>query len=79
MPCRNLETAGGQRGSVRCFQISLIHPPATEQDSQLPQNLKDLLASALPTVTLGQLLGTVLSGVSLAEPQNWLRAGAARK
>lgn len=54
------------------FQIPLIHPPATAQDSQLPQNLKDLLASDSASVTLGRLLGMVLSGVSLGERQDWL-------
>ena len=43
------------------------HPPAVEQDPQLEQNRKDLLASDLTSLTLGQLLGMVLSGVSLGE------------
>ena len=48
-------------------------PPAVEQDAQLEQNLQDLLASDLPSLTLGQLLGMVLSGVSLGERQAHLR------
>ena len=48
-------------------------PPAVEQDPQLEQNLKDLLASDLASLTLGQLLGMVLSGVSLGERRAHLR------
>lgn len=39
-------------------------PPAVGQDSQLEQNLEDLLASGLAYLTLGQFLGMVLSGVT---------------
>ena len=48
-------------------------PPAIEQDSQPAPNLPDLLASDLASLTLGQLLGMVLSGVSLGERQAHLR------
>ena len=48
-------------------------PPAVEQDPQLEQNLKDLLASDLASLTLGRLLGMVLSGVSLGERRAHLR------
>ena len=48
-------------------------PPASGQDAQLEQNLKDLLASDLASLTLGQLLGIALSGVSLGERRAHLR------
>ena len=48
-------------------------PPASAQDAQLEQNLKDLLASDLASLTWGQLLGMVLSGVSLGERRAHLR------
>ncbi|MDE0627169.1 MAG: transposase, partial [Bryobacterales bacterium] len=48
-------------------------PPAIGQDVQLEQNLKDLLASDLASLTLGQLLGMVLSSVSLGERRAHLR------
>ncbi|MDE0124857.1 MAG: hypothetical protein OXN97_09815, partial [Bryobacterales bacterium] len=48
-------------------------PPASGQDAQLEQNLKDLLASDLASLTLGQLLGMVLSSVSLGERRAHLR------
>lgn len=44
-------------------------PPAVEQESLLGQKLKELLAPDLASLTFGQFLGMVLSGVSLGESQ----------
>ena len=48
-------------------------PPAVEQDPQPEQNLQNLLASDLLPLTLGPLLGMVLSGVSPGERRAHLR------
>ena len=48
-------------------------PPASGQDARLEQSLKDLLASDLASLTLGQLLGMVLPGVSLGKRRAHLR------
>ena len=88
MLCRNLKAVGGPRGRVQRFRIlpSILRserktalqppesdPPASGQDSQLELYLKDLLASDLASLTLGQLLGMVLSCVSLGERRAHLR------
>ena len=48
-------------------------PPAIEHDSQSVRNLSYLLASDLASLTLSQLLGMVLSGLSLGERPAHLR------